>query len=129
GTPLPSPCASPAGGISNGSVTLAVPSGWSAPSTTGSPPGYATPSAGTLSVASGTITVSSMTLAAGNTLAITYGATGGGGPGATAPSSAGAQTWQVQAKSTAAGSLANLSSSPSITVLSRDSSGPLPTRT
>ncbi|HKC21535.1 MAG TPA: hypothetical protein VKB64_03390, partial [Gaiellaceae bacterium] len=120
---------SPAGGISNGSVTLAVPSGWSAPSTTGSAPGYATSSAGTLSVASGTITVSSMTLAAGNTLAITYGATGGGGPGATAPSSAGAQTWQAQAKSTAAGSLANLSSSPSITVLSGDGSGTLTTGT
>src|SRR5439155_1610594 len=64
-----------AGGISSGSVTLVVPSGWSAPSTTGSAAGYTTASSGTLSIASSTITVSSLTLAAGNTLTITYGDT------------------------------------------------------
>src|SRR2546430_9609724 len=50
-----------AGGISNGSVTLVVPSGWSAPSTTGSNAGYATASSGTVSVSAQTITVSSLT--------------------------------------------------------------------
>src|SRR6185436_1236516 len=119
----------PTGGISNGSVTLAVPSGWSAPSTTGSNAGYTSASTGTLAVASQTITVSSVTLAAGNTFTITYGDTGGGGPGATATSSTGAQTWQAQEKSTSAGSLTNLGASPSITVNAADGSGTLTTPT
>ena len=34
------------GGINNGSVTLVVPAGWSAPSTTGANAGYSTSSAG-----------------------------------------------------------------------------------
>src|SRR5207302_7415909 len=54
----------PTGGISSGSVTLAVPSGWSAPSTTSNAAGYTTATAGTVSVAGSTITVSSLTLAA-----------------------------------------------------------------
>src|SRR5207237_10890052 len=73
----------PTGGISSGSVTLVVPSGWSAPSTTGSAAGYTTASAGTVSVSGSTITVSSLTLAAGGTFTITYGSTASGGPGAT----------------------------------------------
>ena len=72
-----------------------------------------------------TITVSSLTIAGGSTFTITYGDTGGGGPGATATSSTGAQTWQAQEKSTSAGSLANLGSSPSITVYAADGSGTL----
>ncbi|HEX9504802.1 MAG TPA: hypothetical protein VGA62_02235, partial [Acidimicrobiia bacterium] len=119
----------PTGGISNGSVTLVVPAGWSAPSTTGANAGYSTASSGTLTVSGQTITVSSLTLAAGNTFTITYGDIGSGGPGATATSSTGAQTWQAQAKSTAAGSLMNLASSPSITVYAADGSGTLTTPT
>src|SRR5439155_167080 len=119
----------PAGGISSGSVTLDVPSGWSAPSTTGSNAGYTTASSGSVSVSSQTITVSSLTLTAGTTFTITYGSTAGGGPGATATSSTGAQTWQAQDKSTSAGSLANLGSSPSITVNAADGSGTLTTPT
>ena len=117
------------GGINNGSVTLVVPAGWSAPSTTGANAGYTTASSGTVSVASQTITVSSLTIAGGSTFTITYGDTGGGGPGATATSSTGAQTWQAQEKSTSAGSLANLGSSPSITVYAADGSGTLTTPT
>ena len=90
----------PAGGINNGTVTVVVPAGWSAPSTTGANAGYTTASSGTVWVAAQTITVSSLTLAAGNTATITYGNTGSGGPGATATSSTGAQTWQAQEKST-----------------------------
>src|SRR5204862_211906 len=71
-----------AGGVNNGSVTLIVPAGWSAPSTTGANAGYTTSSAGTLGVAGQTITVSSLTLASGNTFTVTYGDTGSGGPGA-----------------------------------------------
>ena len=117
----------PAGGINNASVTLVVPAGWSAPSTTGANAGYSTSSSGTLTVASQTITVASLTLAAGNTFTITYGDTGSGGPGATATSSTGAQTWQAQEKSTSAGSLTNLGASPSITVYAADGAGTLTT--
>src|SRR5213075_2704615 len=115
----------PTGGISSGAVTVAVPSGWSAPSITSNAAGYSTSSTGTLTVSGSTITVSSLTLAAGNTLTITYGNTGSGGPGATATSSTGAQTWQAQEKSTASGSLTNLGASPSITVNAADGSGTL----
>ncbi|HXE93949.1 MAG TPA: hypothetical protein VN544_09140, partial [Gaiellaceae bacterium] len=117
------------GGINNGSVTLVVPAGWSAPSTTGANAGYTTASSGTVSVAAQTITVSSLTIAGGSTFTITYGDTGSGGPGATATSSTGAQTWQAQEKSTSAGSLANLGSSPSITVYAADGTGTLTTPT
>src|SRR5204862_160763 len=117
------------GGMKNGSVTLAVPAGWSAPSTTAANAGYSTSSAGTLTVSGQTITVSSLTLGGGSTFTITYGDTGSGGPGAIATSSTGAQTWQAQAKSTSASVLTNLGSSPSVTVLAYDGSGTLTTPT
>src|SRR6185436_3408155 len=113
----------PTGGISSGSVTVAVPSGWSAPSTTSSAAGYSTSSAGTLTVSGSTIAVSSLTLAAGNTFTITYGNTGSGGPGATATSSTGAQAWTTQEKSTSNGVMTNIASHPSITVYAADGSG------
>src|SRR5207247_6107848 len=114
-----------AGGISNGSVTLAVPAGWSAPSTTGSNAGYTTASSGTLSVSGQTITVSSLTLGGGSTFTITYGSTASGGPGATATSSTGAQTWTAQEKSTSGGTLTSIASSPSIPAPAADRSGTL----
>jgi hypothetical protein len=86
-------------------------------------------SAGTLTVSGQTITVSSLTLGGGSTFTIVYGNTGSGGPGATATSSTGAQTWQAQEKSTSAGSLTNLGSSPSVTVNAADGSGTLTTPT
>src|ERR687888_950709 len=113
------------GGMLNGAITLAVPSGWSAPSTTGSNAGYTTASTGTVSVAGSTITVSNVTLASGAAFTITYGSTAGGGPGATATSSTGAQTWTVQEKSTSNGSLTSIASQPSITVYAADGSGTL----
>ncbi len=118
------------GGMNGGAVTVVVPTGWSAPSTTGSANGFTTASTGTLGVAGQTITVSGLTLSGGSTLTIVYGSTGSGGAGATAPSTAGAQTWQAQEKSTSAGTLANLASSPSITVsTAADGSGTLTTPT
>src|SRR6185436_19897287 len=53
----------PTGGINNGSVTVVVPAGWTAPSTTGANAGYSSSSAGTLTVSGQTITVASLTLA------------------------------------------------------------------
>jgi hypothetical protein len=106
-----------AGGMSNGTLTLVVPSGWSVPSTTGSAPGYVTAGTGTVVVSNRTITVSGITRAGGTTVSITYGSKAAGGPGATAPPTAvGAQTWQARQRSTGAGTLTNLATSPSITV-------------
>ena len=112
-----------AGGLANGAVTVTAPAGWSAPSTTATAAGYATASTGTVSAAGQTITVSGVTLAGGATMTVVYGDTGGGGPGATASATTGAQTWQAQEKSTLAGVLANLAASPSITVYAADGSG------
>ena len=105
-----------AGGTGAGGVTIVVPAGWSAPSLTSTNAGYTVSSTGTVSVAAQTITVSTMTLAAGATMTVTYGSTIGGGPGATAPSAAGAATWQAKSKSSVGGALTNLGASPSVTV-------------
>ncbi len=112
-----------AGGTSGGAVTVVAPAGWSAPSTTATDPGYTTASTGSVSVAGQTITVSGVTLAGAATMTITYGDTGSGGPGATAGTTTGAQTWQAQERSTAGGVLTNLAASPSITVYAVDGSG------
>src|SRR5207302_2050826 len=119
-----------AGGLSNGSVTLAVPAGWSAPSTSSAANGYTTASTGTVSVAAQTITVSSLTLAGAGAMTVTYGSKAGGGGGATAGSTTGSPSWQVQEKSTsnATSALTNLGSSPSnVTVYAADGSGTLTT--
>ena len=87
------------GGMRNGSVTLTVPAGWSAPSLTTTAAGYTTSSTGTVGVAGQVISVSGVTLVSGGTLTITYGNTGSGGPGATATGTTGAQTWQGQQRS------------------------------
>jgi hypothetical protein len=112
-----------AGGLANGAVTVAAPAGWSAPSTTPTDPGYTTASTGTVSAAGQTITVTGVTLAGAATMTIVYGDTGGGGPGATAGTTTGAQAWQAQESSTLAGVLTNLAASPSITVYAPDGSG------
>jgi hypothetical protein len=111
------------GGVVNGTVTVTAPTGWSAPSTTSGTPGYTTASTGTVSVAGQTITVNGVTLSAAGTMTIAYGNTTGGGAGATAGTSAGANAFQTQEMSTAAGVLANLAASPSVNVYSADGSG------
>ena len=105
-----------AGGVSNGTVTLHVPSGWSAPSRTGSARGYTTANRGTVSVSGQTITVSGLKLAAGWTVTIVYGSKASGGPGATAPTGTGTQTWTTYERSSTAGALHALANSPGIAV-------------
>src|SRR5439155_778158 len=122
------------GGLTNGAVTVAVPTGWTAPSTTGANAGFTTASGGTgtntVSVAAQTITVSGVSLAAGATLTITYGSKASAGPGATANSTLGAQSWQAQERSTSGGTLTNLGASPSITLTNApNGSGTLTTPT
>src|SRR5439155_276962 len=122
------------GGLTNGAVTVAVPTGWSAPSTTGANAGFTTASGGTgtdtVSVAAQTITVSGVSLAAAATLTITSGSKPSAGPRATASSPLGAQSWQAQEESTSGGTLTNLAASPSITVTNApNGSGTLTTPT
>ena len=108
-----------AGGMTSGVITIAVPSGWSAPTTANSV-GCVSASTGTVSVSGQTITVSSVTLAAAATATITYGAISGGSctatDGATTGSTAGSVTFSTQQSSTASGTLAAIATSPSITV-------------
>ena len=111
--------------MSNGAVRVTVPTGWSAPSLTGTAAGYTTAGTGTVGVAGQVITVTGVTLAGGATMTITYGSTAGGGPGATAPTTAGAQTWQGAQRSVAASTITNLGASPSVTVLAADGTGTL----
>jgi large repetitive protein len=114
------------GGVSSGGVHVTVPTGWSAPSTTGTAAGYSTASAGTLTVDGQTIVVLGVTLAAGATLTINYGARGSKGPGAVATTSVGAQTWGATEKSTSSGTETNLAKSPVITVTETLATPPAP---
>lgn len=114
------------GGVSGGGVHLTVPSGWSAPSTTGTAPGYTTASTGEVSIDGQTIVVLGVTLNAGATFTITYGSTSAKGPGATATSSVGAATWTAMEKSTSGGTETNLAKSPVITVTQTLATPPAP---
>lgn len=66
----------------NGMLRINVPTGWSAPSTTTSAPGYVTSNFGTVSVSGQQITISGITRNATQTLTIVYGSKAGGGPNA-----------------------------------------------
>ena len=118
-----------AGGMASGDVTVTAPAGWSAPSTTVTDPGYTTASTGTVSAAGQTITVSGVTLAGAATMTIVYGNTGGGGSGATAGTTAGANAFQTQQRSNAGGVLTNIAASPSVNVYAADGSGTMTTPT
>jgi hypothetical protein len=104
------------GGVSDGGVHLTVPSGWSVPSTTGTSAGYTTASTGAVTIDGQTIVVLGVTLAAGATLTINYGAKADKGPGATATTGVGAATWTATEKSTSGGTETTLAKSPVITV-------------
>jgi hypothetical protein len=105
------------GGMNNGTVNVVVPAGWSAPSTTGSAAGFTTASTGTVSIGGGgTIVVSGVTLNGGQTLTLTYGATSGGGLGATAPATLGPQPWITTQRSNNNGILTPITTQPVVTV-------------
>jgi hypothetical protein len=110
----------PDGDLSSGIVTVRVPDGWSGPSTTASAPGAVSASGGDVSVAGRTIVVQNVTMSAGDDLTITYGDETSG-PGATAPSDAGDDTFTAKEASTSTGVLLDLATSPDVVV------DPLPT--
>jgi hypothetical protein len=120
------------GGIAGGAITIVVPTGWNAPSLAGANPGFVKTGKGVVSVSGQTITISNLTLAGGTSFDVIYGSKAAGGPGATASTTPGAETWQAQSKATVGGTLTNLASSPSITIsapLAPDGSGTLTTPT
>jgi hypothetical protein len=103
----------PPGGcvMEGGTVSLTVPPGWTPPSATPGAPGYvaSSPGAQSLSVSGGAITVTGVTLAAGQAVIITY-------HRATAPGSATTSTFAAAEESAGARKLAGLLSSPQVTV-------------
>jgi hypothetical protein len=116
-----------AASMSGGSIELTVPTGWSTPSGTGSAAGYTKTSRGLVGTTPGgrVLTISGVSGTAGSTVTITYGEKSGGGPGATAPTASGSQTWTAQQKSNNADTVAPLTVSPVITVKAKDGSGTL----
>jgi ell wall binding domain 2 (CWB2) len=111
--------------LTAGQIDIAVPAGWSTPSTTSSSAGYTTASPGTVSVSSNTIQVSGLTLASGSTVTITYGDTSGTGGGAVSPNAAQTATFSTTQKGLSTGTLTALASSPQVLVGGPDGSGTL----
>jgi Divergent InlB B-repeat domain len=105
-----------AGGIDDGELQVAVPAGWSPPSTFDGAAGAVTSTCGTVRVTSADIDVTGVTLAGGSHCTITYGSTVAGGPGASAPPSSGAETFPSAEMSTADGTLTALASWPTVDV-------------
>jgi hypothetical protein len=103
----------PPGGcvVEGGTVSLTVPPGWTPPSATPGAAGYvaSSPGAQSLSVSGNAITVTGVTLAAGQAVILIY-------HKATAPGSATTSTFAATEQSAGAGKLAALLSSPQVTV-------------
>ncbi len=119
-------------GMFGGALNITVPAGWTAPRITAGA-GCVSSASGAVAIAGSTIQWTGLTLAAGATATITYGAISGGacvaGNTATAPGTAGSATWTTTEKSTAAGTLAAIGASPSINVYAADGTGTLTTPT
>ena len=99
-----------------GALKVAVPAGWSAPSTTTSSAGYTTSSAGVVSIVAGAISVTGISSPVDGAVTITYGDTSGGGSGALAPGSAQTSTFTASQQATASGTLTALATSPQVVV-------------
>ncbi len=115
-----------AGGLSGGSVVIAIPAAWGDPQTaSNTSPNYTTAAGGTgfntISWSSGTrkLTISGVTLIAAASLTVTYGnTTGGANPtaAAVAATTSGVSTFTTQENSTGAAPLVALAASPNVTV-------------
>jgi hypothetical protein len=85
--------------IQKATVKIAVPDGWSAPSTSSTAPGYVTSSAGGVSITDRTIVVSGFNFGQkGGRVTVTFGSKAGGGSGAASPALAASQVWQGSAR-------------------------------
>ncbi len=111
--------------MDNGSITIAIPSGWSAPQGTSGVNGYTVASStgtiGVITFSGQTITVPITALASAETITVVYGS-GGSSSGARAPLTSGrggSYPTSVLAKSSAGGVLTLLNSSPTIVIVAR----------
>ncbi|HEY3923944.1 MAG TPA: cell wall-binding repeat-containing protein [Acidothermaceae bacterium] len=111
--------------LTAGQIDIAVPAGWSTPSTASNSAGYTTASPGTVSISSNTIQVSGLTIASGSTVTITYGDTSGTGGGALSPNAAQTAVFATTQKGLNSGTLTALASSPQVLVGGPDGSGTL----
>ncbi len=109
----------PTGGITNGTLTITIPAGWTPPVTTNGA-GCTTALSGTVTTSGQTIVVSGLTLPANTSVVVDYGATAGGscaaGDGAAAPSTPGASTFSATERSTPEGTLTTIGASPIVIV-------------
>lgn len=105
-----------AGGVADGEVDITVPAGWSAPSTAASAEGDTTSTCGTVAVVGAVIELTGVTRSAGTTCTTDYGSKAGSGPGATAPTDTGIDTFSTSERSTAGGTLLAIGASPTVTV-------------
>lgn len=103
------------GGLSGGELTIAVPAGWTAPSTVRSNAGLVRSNVGHVVVVGRTIEVSGVTLASRGRAVITFGLVSAGG--VTAPSRAGIYVFSASERSGSAGSLVKLAHSPAVSVV------------
>ena len=117
------------GALSDGSIDVAVPTGWTPASipileTTGASAGYTTSTCGYLSIGDTvgdgegyTIELTGVTLTDGASCTITYGAPlEGTDTTATAPTSTGASTFTTSTASTSSGTLTDIATSPTVSV-------------
>ena len=101
--------------IAGGVVSLTAPAGWTFPSIEPGSSGYANASLGSLSVSGSTLTVTGVSLAAGEQFTITY-------SNATAPAAATTSAFAASEQSAQAGSLTALPSYPQVAVTPRATS-------
>jgi hypothetical protein len=116
----------PATAMSSGEVRLAIPSGWTAPTTSSGNPGYSIIGSGcgacTLSVVGSEIRVTGVTLAANGTFTIVYGS--GVGGGVTVPQTPGqTATFTTTQRSLVASTLTGLATNPTVAITGVDGSG------
>lgn len=112
-TPLTFTFVTSAQGMRDGRLTLSVPTGWAAPSTSAASPGRVGSSTGALSVHGNSISVRGITLPAHSPLTVTY---GGGSTGATQPSAVGTYSFAVSTAATSTARLHPLTQAPSVAV-------------
>jgi hypothetical protein len=103
------------GGVEGGELTIAVPAGWTAPSTKATTAGLVHSTVGKVSVVGRTIEVSGLTLAAGKTVVISFGLASAGG--LTAPTHAGSYSFAATERSLALATLTRLAKSPAVNVV------------
>lgn len=110
-----------AGGTNEGELQVAVPAGWSPPSTSLTAPGFTTSSCGGVTALGATITVQGIDLRSEGSCTLVYGSTVGAGPGATVGTALGEATFGTTERSASSGTLTALATSPALSLIQASS--------